>query len=462
MRLSCALFLLAVAASPQDAAPREVSPHGASRDAAFPFFPSRLTTPDGAPAALRDYSPNETCLGCHEEIGKQWKGSMHAFALEDPVFRALTEVAHEATDGKTDRLCIGCHSPPAVLSGNGTPEALAGLGPPAADGVSCVVCHSVAGANLSGPDHAPANASLVLDPTGPIRGPNGRDCAAEGKATVASELHRSSAFCANCHGVVHPGNGFAVERTYEEWRSSIYAANDIQCQDCHMQPVAKAIETARTLRKIPNPGVVAGQPREHVYTHEFTGGSSALQQLLGAKGHARNTEALLQAAASLELELPAHVAAGDLVPLRVKVRNETAGHDLPTSLTQIRQMWLDVEVTDALGARIYRSGSIDERGAVDPDAVMFRAIAGDADGKPTTKPWEMAQFLYQHTVPPRGYTVERYAFAVPPDCTGPITVKATLRYRSFPQELVNRLLGKEAPRIPTVDMTSAEQLLPLR
>ena len=30
----------------------------------------------------------------HEEIGAQWKGSMHARAFDDPVFQAFNEVAH--------------------------------------------------------------------------------------------------------------------------------------------------------------------------------------------------------------------------------------------------------------------------------------------------------------------------------------------------------------------------------
>ena len=54
-------------------------------------------------------------------------------------------------------------------------------------GISCVVCHTVAGP--SQPGESPANASFVSDPTGPIRGPNGRRCGAEGKETV-SRLYR--------------------------------------------------------------------------------------------------------------------------------------------------------------------------------------------------------------------------------------------------------------------------------
>ena len=84
--------------------------------APLPFLPSRLTTPTGENV---QFPSNDECLACHVEIAAQWAGSMHAFAQEDPVYRALFHVAHEETDGKTDLFCVGCHSPPAVLSGNG-------------------------------------------------------------------------------------------------------------------------------------------------------------------------------------------------------------------------------------------------------------------------------------------------------------------------------------------------------
>ena len=428
-----------------------------------PFFPSSQTTPDGKTVALKDYAKNEDCMRCHKEIGKQWQGSMHSGAVADPVFQILCKLGSQETKGLTDKLCLGCHSSPMVVTGDATPEAFDGLAKPASDGVSCVVCHSITKSNR-GPDEAPQNASFVTDPAGPVVGANGdRPCRATGKKTMQSDLHHKSEFCANCHGVVHPVNGFVVERTYDEWRSSIYAAKGIQCQDCHMQPVEKAIETARTLERVPNPGkLTSGTPqRKHVYSHEFIGASSTMTALMGSKEHSQMSERLLKSAASLQLQMKRRASPGRLVELRVKVTNETAGHNLPTSLVEVRQMWLDVEVTDATEKVLYRSGALDENGTIDKNAVVFHAIAADAKGKPTVKPWEMTSFLYFHTIPPKGYTLERYAFVVPGSAKGPIKVKATLRYRSFPQLLANQLLGEGAPTIPVVDMTSAQKEIEL-
>ena len=117
------------------------------------------------------------------------------------------------------------------------------------------------------------------------------------------------------------------------------------------------------------------------------------------------------------------------VQLRVKVNNETAGHNLPTSLVEVRQMWLDVRVTDEQGVELFRSGAVDDQGDIDKDAVMFHGVAVDAEGNPTVLPWEMTRFTYFHTIPPKGHTIERYAFAVPPRAKGPFKATATLRYR---------------------------------
>jgi hypothetical protein len=424
-----------------------------------PFFPSNQTTPNGSTVPLEHYAKNEDCLRCHGEIGKQWKGSIHASSLADPVFQALYKLGSEQTNGLTDKLCAGCHSSPAVVSGHSSPEDVLQLGAPASEGVSCVVCHSITDTNIPEGDQAPSNASFVTDPGGPISAARMlRTCALEERDTVKVDLLGKSEFCATCHGVVHPLNGFVVERTYDEWRTSIYAAKDIQCQDCHMQPVDKAIETARTLKKVPNPGRVTdtGPPRSHTYTHEFIGANSVMTGLLGHEQHSAMSEKLLKSAASIELTLAEPPLKNRSVQLRVKVTNETAGHNLPTSLVEVRQMWLDVQVTDADGNEVFRSGAVDDDGNIDKDAVMYHGVAVDAEGKPTVLPWAMERFVHFHTIPPKGYALERYAFAVPRGVKPPLTAKATLKYRSFPQAVANLLLGEGAPTIPVIEMTTAD------
>lgn len=426
------------------------------------FLPSAQTTVDGKLVSLDDYPSNADCLRCHERIGNEWQGSMHAAAFHDPVFRALYRQASDETEGLTDRLCMGCHSSPLVVSGHGSPEGLASFGPPVTEGVSCVVCHTIRESNLKSPDALPANASFIVDPGGPIRGPDAeRRCLQRGRSTERNELLTRSEFCANCHGVVHPTNGFVIERTYEEWRGSIYAKKGIQCQDCHMRPVDVALQTARSLERLKTPGRATPKSplRDHISHHSFVGGNVAVPRLMGHDAHAKLAETLLQGAASLELTIPDQLTAGEPAEFNVRVANETAGHNLPTSLVEVRQMWLDVEVQDAHGNELFRSGAVDAQGDIDPDAVMFHAVAADAEGNPTIKPWEMTQFLSTHTIPPRESVQERYTFQVPDDVVGPVRIQVTLRYRSYSQKLARLLLGEDAPTVPIVEMASAEQTL---
>lgn len=230
-----------------------------------------------------------------------------------------------------------------------------------------------------------------------------------------------------------------------------------------MMPVEKAIEAAKTLVKPVNPGqpCVSGPKRDQMYTHEFVGANAVVTDLLGAKGHAAIAVQRLQNAASIALELPEQATAGNIVKFKVRVRNETAGHNLPTSLTDMRQIWIEV-VASAGGKEVFHSGALDGAGSVDPEAAMFNAQAVDKDGHHTVKPWEIVRFESNTSIPPKGSTAVPYSFELPNDAKGPLALRATLRYRSYDQGLANMLLGPAAPKIPVIDMVSASGEIPVK
>ena len=177
-----------------------------------------------------------------------------------------------------------------------------------------------------------------------------------------------------------------IEHTYAEWKNSIYAKKGIQCQDCHMRTVAQAREVAAKLVPIVVRGKSAeeGKPRPIAY-HFFVGGSASGDLLGGGKAHAKMAAERLASAATLEI-LAAKRATPRELRFEVKVTNIGAGHNLPTSLTELREMWVDVEVKDATGRRVFRSGALDARGDIDARAMRFGAMAGDRNGKLTYKP----------------------------------------------------------------------------
>ncbi len=421
----------------------------------YPFFPSLINTSSGKPVSPADFEDPEVCSGCHSDIYKQWQGSMHASAFVDPIFQALWKIGSKETGGFTDKLCGGCHTAAGVVANDLTmKDGEFRTNEIARKGVHCDVCHTVESSTfLETPTHEPQNASIVLAPGSPKKGPY-KDSESPHHETAYSDLHTKSEFCANCHNVFHPINNFHIERTYDEWKYSIYAQKGIQCQDCHMMPLAKAIEAAKTLQRPTNPGkpCVMGPDRDNMFTHEFVGANFTVPALLGNKKHAGIAEARLKSAAALSLKAPASAKAGDMVTVSVKVTNIGAGHNLPTSLTEVRQMWLDVSVTGKSGKVIFRSGDLDDQGNIKKNARIFHAYAVDKNGHHTVKPWEITRFEYNNTIPPKGSATEDFAFMIPSKQKGPLTIKAVLRYRSYPQSVANLLLGKDAPVLPVVDM----------
>lgn len=435
-----------------------------AQDNRSPFFPSQVRTENGQPIKHEQYESPEICSGCHTGIYSQWKGSMHAAAFIDPIFQSLWKLAEKETGGLTRNLCGGCHGAVGVLSNQLTFKDGEFHAPDIAkEGIHCDLCHTIVASTFADtPNYEPGNASFIAAP-GPVkRGPHA-DSESPYHDTAYSELHTRSLFCANCHQVFHPVTNFHIERTYDEWKYSVYAQNDIQCQDCHMMPVDKAAETARTLKKQNNPGksAIMGPEREKIFTHEFVGANFTVPELLGNTDHAQTARQRLKSAAEITLDVPERIRAGELGEIAVTVTNVGAGHNLPTSLTDVRQMWLDVQVADTAGHVLYRSGGIDEQGDIVGDPRIFNAHALDSNGRDTHKPWEIAKFKHNRTIPPKGSATEKFFFLVPAGLKGELSVRAILRYRSYPQSLANALLGDKSFKLPVCDMTSAEAVIAL-
>lgn len=142
---------------------------------------------------------NAACEGCHVEVAREWRGSMHQRAYIDADYSE--SLAREPT-----AFCRGCHAPeadPALPA----PPGLAALG------VGCVTCHAPAGAVLAAPVHAEASPA----PHPLVRTPGFAEAAA----------------CGRCHAFSFPGRpGVAMQDTLREHASSRHAAKS--CADCHM------------------------------------------------------------------------------------------------------------------------------------------------------------------------------------------------------------------------------------
>lgn len=389
-----------------------------------------------------DFTSPNVCAGCHGVIYSQWSGSMHAKADTDPFYNKMLQMASEDTDGLTDTYCPRCHTPIGFVGGEIPPVDGTNLSEIATMGVQCDFCHSVTGMAEIG------NAQYILSPDNIKRGPFD-DAKSPFHETEYSELHTKSEFCGMCHEVSHPVNGLLLEAPYTEWKNSPYFEEGVQCQDCHMTPGITHYEA--------NPGrAAAGAPkRDNIFTHNFEGGNVFMAEIFENDAQRDMAIERLQKAATLSVNAPKTAEAGTEVTIEVAVTNTGAGHKIPTGLSEIRQMWLHIEVKDANGDIIYRSGAVDADGIIDADAVMYNTVVAGADGVPTFRFWLAEKKLSDNRIAPRETVTEKYSFKIPEDVTNPVTVDTKLRYRSADQKLIDDLFEKGTYEVPVIDMATA-------
>lgn len=362
------------------------------------------------------FTSSEGC-GCHAGLVGDWRPSMHRQALSDPLYRLKLEEGDAATNGALGPFCNACHGPVAVMSGEIEGLDQSKLSSVSAEAIGCDFCHQVSGTNTP-----LGNTSQRVTGDGTKRAQL-YDAQAP-HAVAYSAFHETAEFCGACHNVDHPGNGLHLEATYSEWKASPYPAEGIACQDCHMTPGPGV--TA------PNPGKAAntGPDREHIFRMTFVGGNVAL-------GDAARAEERLKGAATLGLELPELVESGE-VAVKTTIANVGAGHYLPTGLTEVRQMWLEVVATDADGTELLR------------ERRDFGTVLANEEGEGPVELWEAASIKSDDRIAPRQSTSNEYAFGMG---AGPVTVEAALYYRSCPEEMAE----KAGIEVPTTLMASAKQ-----
>jgi len=404
------------------------------------------------------------CAECHSEIYRQWNGSMHSKAFTDPLWRAATKLFFKEAEKSEEILelkaCVKCHTPLGFRSYSISSPAddydkLADL---PAQGIFCNWCH-----NINEVKHL-GDAGYEVEPGGGEDDPSTmlgpfKDAVSDYHPTKYSELHTKSEFCGLCHNVTHAANKLPLEATYNEWKASPYNTGNpettVNCQDCHMRQRPGIPSTGKTERP-DNPGraSIMGPEREHIWTHYFVGANAVVTKLLGSEMHAQMAVERLQNAADMELIKRSSYKKNELVEIKVKVINSGAGHYLPTGLTEIRQMWLDVQIKDASGKVILSSGKLDENGSIDKNAVMYHTQLGDENGNPVLNVAKADRILFDYRIPPKGYVIEKYAFFIPDDAVSPLEVIVKLKYRSISQPLARTLLGENLPEIPVIDMVS--------
>lgn len=396
-----------------------------------------------------------TCSDCHVSIYNQWENSMHNLAHKDPFYRKLSTYLVKDLTNKDElaeaESCPKCHTPLGIYSGypkktsddhSKTPEL-------ATHGVQCDFCHSSTGA------YQQYNNGHIMDPgygednPGTKRGPY-KNSESDFHKTAYSKFHTSAYFCGSCHDVKHVVYGTLLETTFDEWKKSPYNSKDpvkrVPCQKCHMRQKPGIVSTGET-ENPKNPGHAAenGPMRDHVSTHYFVGANRSIPTLFGDKIRDMMAKSRLQHAAQLSLK--SKPGTGSFI---IIVKNSGAGHKLPTGLTNIRQMWLEIIVKDIKNKVLFSSGIVDKNGYLPKDTIIYNTVFGDENGKPVFNIARAKKIIYDRRILPKKSLTE--TIPVERSAGEKVRISVRLLYRSASQKIVDMIMGKKKLVLPITEM----------
>jgi hypothetical protein len=331
--------------------------------------------------------------------------------------------------------------------------------------VQCDFCHTLAG------HHTLQNAGYVIRASNVKRGP-----LADAKPINHRAAHdpsfRTAEYCATCHQVVHPENGIHLEPTYLEWKQGPYAKAGIVCQDCHMTDGLNPRTATRPadIGEPPrHPGKVAamGKKRPHVSRHLFVGPTLVFTDTSDPDDRRAQAEraarlSLLRRAGRVEVRGTGLIHRAGKRYLTFRVRNTGAGHYLPTGVTELRELWLQVTLRDESGKVVFRSGHPQGDGNLPPETVLYRTEVHDSRGRDTTLFWNTVKKVRDYRIPPLGHRDEEIPLPSALSLSGAYTLEAALRYRSVsPAGLAEAGAPPTAIEIPIITVHQTRRTLSL-
>jgi hypothetical protein len=285
-----------------------------------------------------------TCQNCHADHYRDWSGSMHAYASDDPVFVAMNKRGQRETNGQLGNFCVNCHAPMAVRDGKTTDGSNLATLEPKYKGVTCFFCHTVD--SVMGDHNNMLHLSGDTVMRGPFTDPADNTAHVAGYSSLHDREHLdSAALCGSCHDVVN-ASGVAIERTYEEWKNQTVFSQSPggdTCAQCHMHQSTTQMPVAQA------PGAPANR---YYHAHDFPGVDVALTPFPQADAEKQAVQA------SLDYTLQTTLCVGQGVSgIMVILDNVAAGHGWPSGAAQDRRAW--IEVIAYSGPKvIYQSGVV--------------------------------------------------------------------------------------------------------
>jgi tetratricopeptide (TPR) repeat protein len=490
------------------------------------YLPSRVHTATGDFIPASVLMMDDYCLKCHQDIYNSWFHSAHHFSsFNNPAYLASVRETREVGnkrdgDVRASRWCAGCHDPVPFLSGAFDNAKYDDVNDPTARaGITCTVCHAITNIDstvgnsaytIEEPQHYPFASSKNQF----LQYLNNQTIKARPdfhKKMFLKPFHKTAEFCSTCHKVSIPVElNFYKEflRGQDHYNTYLLSGQSgvgarsfyyppgarTNCNECHM-PLRPSFDFGS--KDFDDSGV------RKVHGHDFLGANTGLPYLAAhdPKEHS-HAATLLQAAKaqadflrgtdpegkdkSVRIDLfglkeggtidgRLHVLRPDLPRLKpgstylveVVLRTLNVGHPFPQGTADSNEIWVALEARSG-GRVIGRTGAMSgpgDTGKVDEWSHFVNVLMLDRNGNRINRrnPQDIFTPLYDHQIPPGAAQVVHYRLQVPKDESGPIELKARLRYRKFDYEYMS-IVFKDAgqvPTLPVVDLCEDQVTLPV-
>ena len=368
-----------------------------------------------------------------------WRSTMMGNASKDPLWRAM--VAEEVSNFPQHQQMIETPVQNVIrqlvllrqFTTDRTGYSMAELkqDPLANDGVSCTACHQIKPDNFGTQQSYSGNYIIEADSIlyGPyVKSDTTLMWAIIGYKSQFSPHINQSELCATCHTLFTPTlneqgtivGEFPEQTPYIEWKNSVYPAQNIQCQDCHMPKIYDPIKISG-MGSFPN--------RTPFWRHTFVGGNVYMLNLLknnidslGLTAEPEHFDSTISRTEyslmnqSIELKTLTKYLDNQL-EVKLYIKNLT-GHKIPTGIP-FRRMWIHLKVEDQNNSIVFESGEWDNTGKIldynsdyephydlinsENQVQVYEGVFVDVNQQVTYTLLKAAQYVKDNRLPPIGF-----------------------------------------------------------
>jgi hypothetical protein len=265
-----------------------------------------------------------------------------------------------------------------------------------------------------------------------------------------------------------------VETQYDDWKSHKWNTDRdptrrLRCQQCHMY-----LERAAA-RSLADPYDLAVGLGVEYHNHRFAAANQYMPLALGSPGADEQTREVNQwlrgktdipeiqkvwppgAIIPIQIEAPSSVRVGSALHVRVVLTNIKVGHSFPTGPLNIVRVWIELEVYDSAGKKVYHSGELDAENHVEAGSYILRPTALTKSGHAILTPdiWHPLGPQFRPAINPGESASFDYRSPVPRTVPGPLVARARLRYRKANQYFMNEVYDPEHREASVTDLCSA-------